>query len=148
MQNTKPVIKILEVLLANSYVLALKTQYAHWNITGINFISLHNLFEEQYNDLHSAVDVIAERIRALDEMTLGSFKAYLALTSLQEADAEQGEVAIVTMLRDDHKHMIKDLRGDIESLSKLNDEVTVGLLTDRLGTHEKMLWMLNSLLCS
>src|SRR5690606_21547676 len=89
-------------LLADNYSLYLKTQNFHWNVGGPHFYSLHKMFEEQYEALAEANDVIAERIRALNAPAPGSFSAFQKLTSLEEADAEATDAEMVTILLCDH----------------------------------------------
>lgn len=135
----------LKKLLADNYVLYLKTQNFHWNVTGGNFLSLHTLFEQQYTDLAAAIDEMAERIRALGERAPGSFKAFLSLSTLKEAgDEEMRAVDMVKALYEDQLQLAKRLKKAIAVATEEGDEATADFLTGRLAAHEKNAWMLSS----
>jgi starvation-inducible DNA-binding protein len=142
--SNQPVIDSLKIVLANSYTLYLKTQNFHWNVTGPQFRSLHLLFEEQYTDLQAAVDEIAERIRSLGGTAPGSFAHFLKLTAIKEADSVPDADAMVKALAADQDVIIASLQKTLESAQKAGDEVTVGMVTDRMTIHEKNRWMLKS----
>jgi starvation-inducible DNA-binding protein len=134
----------LKVVLANSYTLYLKTHNYHWNVTGPSFKSLHDLFEVQYTELATAVDDIAERIRALDAYAPGSFSEFLKLTTLDEAKAG---ITAEEMLEDMIKSqtaLIASLNDALSSAQDDEDEVTAGILGERLSVHEKARWMLKA----
>ncbi len=134
----------LKVVLANSYTLYLKTHNYHWNVTGPSFKSLHDLFEVQYTELATAVDDIAERIRALDAYAPGSFSEFLKLTTLDEA---QAGITAEEMLEDMIKSqtaLIASLNDALSSAQDDEDEVTAGILGERLSVHEKARWMLKA----
>ena len=76
----------LSRLLADSYTLYLKTHNYHWNVVGPMFNTLHLMFEQQYTELAMAVDLIAERIRALGEPAPGSYREFASLSSVSEED--------------------------------------------------------------
>lgn len=140
----KTVIENLKEVLANSYALALKTQNYHWNVTGPNFKTLHELFEEQYNDLSGAIDEIAERIRGLGEKAPGSFKAFDKLSIIKDADGDLGPKEMLEDLADGQMLVIDVLKKTLESAQDVGDEVTIGLVVDRMTAHEKATWMLRS----
>lgn len=134
----------LRVVLANSYTLYLKTHNYHWNVTGPSFKSLHDLFEVQYTELATAVDDIAERIRALDAYAPGSFKEFLELTTLEEA---KSGISADEMLEDMIKSqtaLIESVKDALDAASADEDEVTAGILGERLSVHEKARWMLKA----
>ena len=136
----------LKHLLADTYTLYLKTHNYHWNVTGPMFQTLHLMFEQQYNELWTAVDLIAERIRSIGDFAPGSYKAFADLTSIEE---EQGVPAAEEMIRDlvaGHEAVIRTARGIYPVANEGGDEVTLDLLTQRLQVHEKTAWMLRSLL--
>ncbi|PWF62881.1 DNA starvation/stationary phase protection protein [Shewanella sp. BC20] len=136
----------LNQLLADSYSLYLKTHSFHWNVTGPMFTSLHLLFEQQYTELALAVDLIAERVRALGVRALGSYSAYAKLTEIRE---DQGVTKAETMIREllsDQEVVIRNARALYPLVSQANDEATADLLTQRIQLHEKNAWMLRSLL--
>ena len=136
----------LSKLLADSYTLYLKTHNYHWNVKGPMFNTLHQMFEEQYTELAEAVDVIAERIRALDMPAPGSYRAYAALTDIDEED---GLPAAEDMLRNlvvGQETVVRTARDVFPLVDEANDEPTADLLTQRMQIHEKNAWMLRSML--
>lgn len=137
-------VEALQVLEADVYTLYLKTQYYHWNVTGPHFGSLHKLFDEQYHDLADAVDTIAERIRALDEVAPGSFKEFMALKTLEEAQPDLDALEMVEDLAQSHIAVCELMTGICELAEAEGDEATLNLLGDRLEIHEKMCWMLKA----
>lgn len=136
----------LSCLLADSYTLYLKTHNFHWNVTGPHFKSLHELFEEHYTELAAAVDDIAERIRALDMFAPGSYSQFAKLTSIQEATDVPSWREMVQQLVDGHEAVVKTARSLLDVVGDAGDEVTQGLLGERMAAHEKTAWMLRSLL--
>lgn len=136
----------LSRLLADSYTLYLKTHNFHWNVTGPMFQTLHTMFEQEYTELATAVDEIAERIRSLGHPAPGSYKAYAALSSIEEADGVPEATAMVRQLVDGHEAAAKTARSIFPTAESGNDEVTADLLTQRMTVHEKTAWMLRSLL--
>lgn len=142
--TNKNVSDSLKKALADSYILQLKTQSYHWNVTGPNFKSLHLMFEEQYNDLFAAVDIIAERIRALGEKAPGTYEKYIQLTSLKEGDENLDANSMVKELADDQDSIVKTLANSLKEAQNVGDEVTAGIVTDRIEIHQKNAWMLKS----
>lgn len=134
----------LKVVLANSYTLYLKTHNYHWNVTGPNFKSLHDLFEVQYTELATAVDDIAERIRALDSVAPGSFKEFLELTTLEEAKTGINADEMLADMIASQTEVINSLKSALDAASADEDEVTSGILGERLSVHEKARWMLKA----
>lgn len=144
--NREEIATGLNQLLADSYSLYLKTHSFHWNVTGPMFTSLHLLFEQQYTELALAVDLIAERVRALGARALGSYSTYAALTEIKE---DQGVTKAETMIREllnDQELVIRNARALYPLVNQANDEATADLLTQRIQQHEKNAWMLRSLL--
>jgi starvation-inducible DNA-binding protein len=140
--TTTNVIDALAHLLADTYLLYLKTQNFHWNVTGPHFISLHKLFEEQYESLSAATDVLAERIRALNAEAPGSFSDFLKLASLEEACEETSAEDMVASLLKDHEAMSAAIK-DMFAITQ-EDEVTMDILIERKTEHDKIIWMLRS----
>lgn len=138
------VAKGLCALLADSYTLYLKTQNFHWNVTGPHFQALHALFETQYTDLATAIDEIAERIRALGFPAPGSYAEFAKLTNLEEASGAMNAEAMVRSLVLGQEKIIARVRDILPIAEKDNDAATVDLLTRRTETHEKNAWMLRS----
>ena len=138
--------KGLARFLADTYTLYLKTHGFHWNVTGPMFNTLHIMFETQYNELWSAVDVIAERMRALDAFAPGSYSELGKLTSLKESSGIVAARDMIAQLLDGHETVSRNARNLFGIAEKGNDEATMDLLTQRLQVHEKTAWMLRSLL--
>jgi starvation-inducible DNA-binding protein len=134
----------LRVVLANSYTLYLKTHNYHWNVTGPSFKSLHDLFEVQYTELALAVDDIAERIRSLDAYAPGSFKEFLELTTLEEAKSGISADEMLEDMINSQTALIASVKDALEAASADEDEVTAGILGERLSVHEKARWMLKA----
>lgn len=144
--NSKAVVaEKLGVVLASTYALQLKTQNFHWNVTGPNFGSLHLLFEKQYNELADAVDLVAERIRALDVFSPGTFTEFGKLSKIKEAPSKPPS----------DKIMIGTLAEDNETISKLcneignfaddaDDRATGDMMNGRAEAHDKAAWMLRA----
>jgi starvation-inducible DNA-binding protein len=135
----------LSRLLADTYTLYLKTHNFHWNVTGPMFQTLHLMFETHYDELALAVDVIAERIRALGEKAPGSYRAFSALSSVKESPDDLDAVSMIRELIDAHQTVARTARSIFPMAEKASDEATADLLTQRLQVHEKTAWMLRAL---
>lgn len=133
-------------LLADSYTLYLKTHNYHWNVSGPMFNTLHLMFEEQYTELALAVDVIAERIRALGMPAPGSYKAYAALTDIEEDEGVPNAKTMLRNLVDGQETVVRTARELFPVVGEVSDEATADLLTQRMQIHEKNAWMLRSML--
>ena len=138
----------LSRLLADSYTLYLKTHNYHWNVTGPMFNTLHAMFEQQYTELAAAVDEVAERIRALGYHAPGSYKAFSALTSIDEEEAVPSAEEMIKRLVHGQEAVVRTAREIFPLADEAHDEPTADLLTQRMQVHEKNAWMLRSLLAS
>jgi starvation-inducible DNA-binding protein len=138
--------KGLSRLLADSYTLYLKTHNFHWNVTGPMFNTLHLMFETQYNEIWTATDTIAERIRTLDEPAPGTYSQFAKLTSIPEADGVPSAHQMIEQLLQGHEAVTRTARSLFPVAEKAQDEGTMDLLTERMQFHEKTAWMLRSLL--
>ena len=134
----------LSKALADSYALYLKTHGYHWNVRGPEFFSLHGLFQQQYTEIWTALDDIAERIRALGVLAPQTGSAFGNLTSISEGNAEKSSQEMLGELVRDHGTVIKTARAALKVAEDAGDEATVDLLTQRLAAHEKSAWMLRS----
>ena len=143
-ENRKQIADELSKVLADSYLLYLRTQNYHWNVTGELFHSLHEQFEEQYTELAGAVDEIAERIRALGYKAPGTYKEFQELTSLDESTEKLEALEMVRRLVVGHEQVIRTAREALEPAQYAGDEATIDLLTQRLDVHSKTAWMLRS----
>jgi starvation-inducible DNA-binding protein len=133
-------------LLADTYTLYLKTHNYHWNVTGPMFQTLHLMFESQYNELALAVDLIAERIRALGAPAPGSYREFGELSSVPEDDDHPGASEMIRRLVLGQESVARTARSLFPLVEQAHDEPTADLLTQRLQIHEKTAWMLRSLL--
>lgn len=136
----------LNVLLANSYTLYLKTHNYHWNVTGPMFNTLHLMFEQQYTELAAAVDQIAERIRALGAFAPGSYTEYARLTSIPEDETVPDAETMIKNLVTGQETLARQARDVMATVGESRDEPTADLLTQRMQVHEKNAWMLRSLI--
>ena len=136
----------LSKLLADSYSLYLKTHNYHWNVEGPLFNTLHLMFEEHYTELATAVDEIAERIRALGVKAPGSYTAFGKLTSIDEATGVESAEEMIRQLVIGQEAVARTAREAIKAAEAASDEPTADLLTQRMQIHEKNAWMLRSML--
>ncbi len=136
----------LSRLLADSYTLYLKTHNFHWNVTGPMFNTLHLMFEGQYTELATAVDEIAERIRALGFPAPGSYTQFAALASIKEAEGVPSAEEMIRQLAEDQETVVRTARSVFPVVDAANDEPSADLLTQRMQIHEKTAWMLRSML--
>jgi starvation-inducible DNA-binding protein len=143
-ENRKEIADALSRVLADSYMLYLKTHNYHWNVTGELFHSLHEQFEEQYTELADAIDEIAERIRALGYRAPGTFKEFNELTSIDEQQDEPEAMEMVRRLAIGNEQVLRTAREALEPANNAEDEATIDLLTERLHVHSKTAWMLRS----
>jgi|GEM_PF-236300 len=144
--DTKAAAQSLGRVLADSYVLLLKTQNVHWHVVGGAFVGVHTLTEQQYNELFLAVDEIAERIRALGAAAPGTMADYLKIARLKEGLGGADDASMVRGLVDAHAEMSDLLRKEIDIMDDLDDYGSEDLLVQRLRVHEKSAWMLRSIL--
>ena len=136
----------LSRLLADTYTLYLKTHNFHWNVTGPMFQTLHLMFEQQYNELALAVDLIAERIRALGFPAPGTYAEFTQLSSIKEKKGVPSAEDMIRELVAGQEAVVKTARSVFPLVEKVNDEPSADLLTQRMQVHEKTAWMLRSLL--
>ncbi|WP_368077968.1 Dps family protein [Fodinicurvata sp. EGI_FJ10296] len=134
----------LSRLLADTYTLYLKTHNYHWNVTGPMFNTLHTMFEEQYTELATAVDELAERIRALGMPAPGSYKQFLELTSIPEEEGIPTAQEMIANLVKGQESVVKTAREVFPAAEKCGDQPTADLVTQRMQVHEKTAWMLRS----
>lgn len=144
-QDRKKLVHGLSRVLAETYVLYVKTQGFHWNVVGPLFYGLHKLTEEQYRNLAAAVDEIAERIRALGHPAPATFAEFTALSSISEMKELQSADAAVRELAHNHEQISRTLRETADIADEFKDKASADMLTGRLKAHEHMAWMLRSL---
>jgi starvation-inducible DNA-binding protein len=145
-KDAQKVAGALSNVLADTFILYLKTQNFHWNVSGPMFPTLHAMFEEQYNELWLAVDAIAERIRSLGFSAPGSYGEFSKLTYLQESPVATNATEMIAELLRDHETSARTARSALAIARTAVDAPTEDLLTQRLAAHEKTAWMLRSIL--
>ena len=136
----------LSRLLADSYTLYLMTHNFHWNVTGPQFNSLHAMFMGQYTEQWNALDIIAERIRALGYPAPGTYKEFVKLASIQEVEGVPKADDMVRHLVAAQEATARTARSLFPVVDAANDQPTADVLTQRIDVHEKTAWMLRSLL--
>lgn len=136
----------LSHLLADTFSLYLTTHYFHWNVKGMRFRPMHQMLEEQYNEIWNALDEIAERIRELGFEAPGSLSVYSKMSTLPEARSSMNNAEMLEFLVKGHGQVIERIRGIYPLTGEVNDGATGSLLDDRCSAHEKMAWMLRSML--
>ncbi len=143
-ENRQHIADELMRLLADTYAIYLRTQNFHWNLSGVEFYSLHILFEKQYEELAEALDEIAERVRALGFYVDASFSAFQRLSAIKDIDKLMSIQEMVSNLLNGHEKIIREMRVLSAKAEKGNDPATVDLMGRRLNVHEKFAWMLRS----
>lgn len=144
MKPNAAVVDALSALLASSYTLYLKAQNYHWNVTGPMFTTLHGLFEEQYTELATAIDEIAERIRALGSYAPGSYSAFAKLSTVREETGNPDAMEMIRILVADHEAVAASARQVIEAAAAVADHASEDLAVGRVGVHDKNAWLLRS----
>lgn len=145
-KDRKSIAKGLSALLADSYSLYLMTHNFHWNVTGPQFNTLHTMFMTQYTEQWAALDLIAERIRALGERAPGTYSEFAKLGSIAEVVGTPKATEMIRLLVKAQEATARTARHLFPIVEKANDQPTADLLTQRLDVHEKTAWMLRSLL--
>ena len=144
--DRKKIAEGLSALLADSYTLYLMTHNFHWNVTGPQFNSLHNMFMTQYTEQWTALDQIAERIRALGHPAPGTYKEFVKLASIKEVEGVPKADDMIRHLVAAQEATARTARKLFPVVAEADDQPTADLLTQRLEVHEKTAWMLRSLL--
>ncbi len=145
-KDRKKIAEGLSRMLADTYTLYLKTHNFHWNVTGPMFQTLHLMFMSQYTEIWNAVDLIAERIRALGYPAPGSYKEFAALTSIKEGNGVPSAKEMIKQLVAGQEAVVRTAREVLPTAEKAGDQPSVDLLSARMEIHEKNAWMLRSLL--
>ncbi len=145
-EDRAKVVESLSTVLADAYMLYLKTHNFHWNVTGPMFSSLHVMFEEQYTEQWNALDDIAERIRALGHFAPATYKRYAELSSITEEPNVLSAKDMIRQLVDGNEILTRTLRAGVKVADEIDDFPTADLLTTRMEVHEKNAWMLRSFL--
>jgi len=144
-KNREQIAGALSKVLADTFTLYMKTHNFHWNVTGPMFNTLHLMFMGQYTELGLAVDLIAERIRALGVAAPGTYKKFVELSSIKEDDGVPKAEDMIRRLVEGHETTARTARDAFKLAAEINDQPTCDLLTQRMQIHEKTAWMLRSL---
>jgi starvation-inducible DNA-binding protein len=145
-KDRKLIAKGLAHFLADTYTLYLKTHNFHWNVTGAQFQTLHEVFMTQYTELWNAVDEVAERIRALGYPAPGSYRDFAELTKIKEAKGVPSSKEMIKQIVEGHETCVRTAREVFPIAEAGKDQASLDLLTQRIRIHEKTAWMLRSLL--
>ncbi|MCA1245311.1 DNA starvation/stationary phase protection protein [Massilia oculi] len=145
-EDRAKIVESLSTVLADAYMLYLKTHNFHWNVTGPMFSTLHVMFEEQYTEQWNALDDIAERIRALGHFAPATYKRYAELSSITEEPNVLSAKEMIRQLVDGNETLVRTLRAGVKVADELDDYPTADMLTTRMEVHEKNAWMLRSFL--
>lgn len=145
-KDREAIAKGLSRLLADTYVLYLKTHNFHWNVEGPMFQTLHQMFMEQYTETWNAIDLVAERIRSLGHYAPGTYREYLGLARVKETPGVPRAEQMVKLLIDGQEAVVRTAREVLPLAERADDQPTLDLLTQRMQVHEKNAWMLRSLL--
>lgn len=145
-KDREKIVQGLSALLADSYTLYLMTHNFHWNVTGPMFNTLHLMFMAQYTEQWNALDIIAERIRALGHPAPGTYREFVKLASIKEVEGVPKATEMIRLLVDAQEATARTARELFPLLDKANDQPSADLVTQRLEVHEKTAWMLRSLL--
>jgi starvation-inducible DNA-binding protein len=147
-QGKRECAEALSKVLADTFLLYLKTHNFHWNVEGPQFLALHEKFEDQYRELWNSIDDIAERIRALGEPAPGTTDKLRTLSEIAENQAIPMASEMLRELINDNETAAGTIRAALSTAEAAGDEATAGLLSDRLAYHEKQLWMMRSMASS
>jgi starvation-inducible DNA-binding protein len=145
-KERKVIAEGLSQLLADTYSLYLKTHNFHWNVVGPRFRELHLMFEEQYTELATAVDVIAERIRTLGFPAPGTYTEFAKMSAVVETTGVPTANEMIRILTEDNETVVRTARRILPRAQDAGDESTASLIADRMVVHEKTAWMTRSLL--
>ena len=146
MDNKEAVVKALRQVVADSYALIGQTHICHWNVRGASFFSLHTAFEGQYTELFTAVDEVAERIRALGALAPGGLSNLASMSSITEIAEDASAEDMVKHLTSAHQTLVKSLQVARDLASAAQDNETEDLMVGRIQIHEKAIWMMKSFL--
>ena len=147
-KNDNQLTESLNQVLADSYALMSLTHLAHWNVEGPGFFALHTAFQTQYEELFTAIDEIAERIRALDAYAIGGLGRFAQTAQMKEFAAPQAQEEYVKMLLAANEKLVVDAVKARDLAGKANDPESQDLMTGRITLHQKTIWMLKSFLKS
>jgi len=142
------VINALRQVVADSYALLGQTHICHWNVRGPSFFSLHEAFEAQYTELFTAVDEVAERIRALGALAPGGLSNLAKMAGMKEIKEDASAYEMVSHLSAANKTLVGNIEKARDLAAKSGDSETEDLMIARIQVHQKTIWMLDSFLAA
>ena len=145
-EDRAKIVESLSTVLADAFMVYLKTHNFHWNVTGPMFSTLHVMFEEQYTEQWNALDEITERIRALGHFAPATSKRYVELSNISEEPEVLSSKDMIRQLVDGNEVLVRTMRAAVKVADELDDFPTADMLTTRMEVHEKNAWMLRSFL--
>ena len=134
----------LKRVLADTFALYLKAHNFHWNVEGANFSQFHDFFGTLYIELHAAIDLIAEQIRAIDAYAPGSFSRFQELSKIKDENAVPDAISMVKKLEQDNKIVLASLLAAYKDAEAAKELGLANFLQDRIDIHNKHGWMLRS----
>jgi len=142
----KNTVDALRLVVADTYAVIGQTHLCHWNVRGPSFFSLHTAFEQQYTELFTAVDEIAERIRAKGSFAPGGLSNLAKMAGIEEIAEDASAKEMVQHLVKANEKLLQDLKAARDCAGDANDSESEDLMIARIQTHEKTVWMLKSFL--
>lgn len=145
-ENRKEVVRLLNILLADEYILFTKSRNYHWNVVGKDFKERHEFFQQQYEQLDQIIDDVAERVRQLGGLTISTLSEFLEIANLKENPGEYpSDLKMISNLLKDHEDTIKYLRKSAKECEEEYDDAgTNDFMIGLMEIHEKMAWMLRT----
>jgi starvation-inducible DNA-binding protein len=137
--------EIMKKVLADTFALYLKAHNYHWNVEGSNFPQYHEFFGNLYEELHGAVDPIAEEIRSLDTYAPGSFTRFMELTEIEDETSVPAGVEMARRLMTDNERVLATLNVAFKLADQFDKQGLADFLAGRIDTHSKHAWMLRSI---
>ena len=137
--------EIMKKVLADTFALYLKAHNYHWNVEGSNFPQYHEFFGNLYEELHGAVDPIAEEIRSLDTYAPGSFTRFMELTDIEDEVSVPAGVEMARRLMTDNEKVLGTLNIAFKLAEQLDKQGLADFLAGRIDVHNKHQWMLRSI---
>jgi len=138
----------LNQVLADSYALMALTHLAHWNVEGPGFFALHTAFQTQYEELFTAIDEIAERVRSLGSYAIGGLGRFAAVAAMKEFASPLPQEDYVSRLIEANMKLVGDAEKARDLAGEANDPESQDLMIERITLHQKTIWMLKSFLKS
>ena len=138
-------VEMMKKVLADTFAMYLKSHNYHWNVEGPNFPQYHDFFGNLYQELHSAVDTIAEQIRALDSYAPGSFSRFMELTEIEDELNVPMATDMARKLLSDNQTVVNTLNVTLKLAEQFDQQGLMDFLAGRIDTHSKHAWMLRSI---